>query len=143
MLPRAWPAPESSPNQRTSAFEAAVQRCLEVRFRELNLPTSPPEEVHVDLVRRAVVAGHGGSIGEYAAKMSTGVKLDYAGGLAPWQLRYADIEVIEVKLQVRLSPNQGSLGLWTPDPKVLCVEQDVAVLESRCAVLTFRLREGW
>jgi hypothetical protein len=65
-----------------------VQRCLEVRFRELNLPTSPPEEVHVDLVRRAVVAGHGGSIGEYAATMSTGVMLDYAGGLAPWQLRY-------------------------------------------------------
>jgi hypothetical protein len=40
----------------------------------INEPASRPlEEVHVDLVRGAVVAGHGGSIDEEKEKMSIGV----------------------------------------------------------------------
>src|ERR1700740_2291879 len=34
------------------------QRGLQVRLKELHLPTASLEEVHVDLVRGAIVAGH-------------------------------------------------------------------------------------
>jgi hypothetical protein len=60
-----FPAPRQLPDLlRVSERQLPGQRGLQVRFRELNLPAAPQKKVHVDLVRGAVVARHGGSIGE-------------------------------------------------------------------------------
>ncbi len=69
--------PQASPRLASSRIFLRVcegqlprQRRLEIRLQELHLPAAPLEEIALDLVRGAIVAGHDQSIGEQMAKIS-------------------------------------------------------------------------